>query len=179
MTATPAFDELMVIGRFARPQGRHGELVTEPLSDRPERFGTLGRVFVESDDGGVHEEQVTAVWPHKGRYVLKLAGVDSIEAAERLRGKRLGLSEADIQPLPPGSYYHHQLRGLHVFDEGGAELGVVADLLETGAALILVVRAASDDKERLIPFAEPFIVTVAPEQGRLVVHLLETVNAGS
>jgi len=173
-----AFSDLMVIGRFARPQGRRGEVVAEPLSDRPERFTTLGRIFVESPDGAAHEERVTAAWPHKGRYVLKLAGVDSIEAAERLRGLRLALSESDIQPLPPGSYYHHQLRGLNVFDEGGAALGVVADLLETGAAVVLVVRAADGDTERLIPFAEPFIVAVEPERGRLVVHLLETVNAG-
>jgi 16S rRNA processing protein RimM len=172
-----AFSDLMVIGRFARPQGRHGEVVTEPLSDRPERFTSLGRVFVESQDGTAHEERVTAVWPHKGRYVLKLAGVDSIEAAERLRGLRLGLSEAEIPPLPPGSYYHHQLRGLRVFDEGGTELGVVADLCETGAAIVLVVRDADGKAERLLPFAEPFIVSVQPEQGRLVVHLLETVDA--
>ena len=177
--AALAFSDLMVIGRFARPQGRHGELVTEPLSDRPERFTTLGRVFVESPDGAAHEERVTAAWPHKGRYVLKLAGVDSIEAAERLRGLRIALSEAEIPPLPSGSYYHHQLRGLHVFNEGGAELGVVADLLETGAALVLVVRGTDGETERLVPFAEPFIVAVEPEQGRLVVHMLETVNVGS
>jgi 16S rRNA processing protein RimM len=179
VTAVPAFSDLMVIGRFARPQGRHGELVTEPLSDRPERFTTLDRVFVESQDGTAREEHVTAVWPHKGRYVLKLAGIDSIEAAERLRGRRLALCEAQIPPLPCGSYYHHQLRGLRVFDEGGVELGVVADLWETGAPLILVVRGGEGDVERLLPFAEPFIVAVQPEQGRLVVRLLETVDAGS
>jgi len=174
MPAT-AFSDLMTIGRFARPQGRRGELVTEPLSDRPDRFTHLGRVFVEAEDGSAREEHVTAVWPHKGRYVLKLAGVDSIEAAEHLRGRRLALSEADIPPLPAGSYYHHQLRGLRVVDERGTELGVVADLLETGAPLVLVVRG--EGAERLLPFAEPFILAVEPEQGRLVVRLLETVDA--
>ncbi len=177
--AAPAFSDLMVIGRFARPQGRHGELVTEPLSDQPGRFSALDRVFVESPDGTAREERVTSAWPHKGRYVLKLAGVDSIEAAERLRGLRLALSEAQIPPLPAGSYYHHQLRGLRVFDEGGVELGLVVDLLETGAPLILVVRGGEGDVERLLPFAEPFIVAVEPEQGRVVVRLLETVDAGS
>ncbi len=170
-----AFSELVVIGRIVRPQGRHGELLTESLSDRPERFTTLKRVFVELPDGGSHEEAVTSTWPHKGRYVLKLQGVDSIDAAERFRGRRLALGEEELAPLGAGTYYHHQLRGLRVEDASGAALGTVADLLETGAALVLVVRGASG--ERLLPFAEPFIRTVDLAQGRLIVSLLESVNA--
>jgi 16S rRNA processing protein RimM len=170
MTAV-ALRDLLIIGRFVKPQGRHGEIVTEPLSDQPERFTSLKHVFVETDDGGTREEQVTAVWPHKGRYVLKLSGVDSIDAAERLRGRHVGLPESEIPALPAGTFYHHQLRGLAVTDEAGAALGQIEDLWETGAALVLVVRGAGG--ERLVPFAEPFIVAVEPERGRIVVRLLE------
>jgi len=170
-----AFSELVVIGRFIRPQGRMGEVLTESLSDRPERFTTLKKVLVETRDGGCREMTVTSAWPHKGRYVLKLAGVDSIDAAEGFRGLRLALGEKDLPPLADGTYYHHQLRGLAVEDETGAMLGTVADLMETGAALVLVVRGP--DGERLVPFAEPFIRAVDLPAGRLRVSLPETIDA--
>jgi len=172
---TPRFDDLVVVGRMIRPQGRHGEVLTEPLSDRQGRFPSLKRVFVEGGGGGSQEAQVTSAWPHKGRWVLKLAGVDSIDAAEGYRGLRLALPEDELGPLPEGSLYHHQIRGLAVEDESGAPLGHVDDVWETGAALVLVVRQGHE--ERLVPFAEPFVREVRLGEGRLVVRLLETVDA--
>jgi 16S rRNA processing protein RimM len=175
MTACPRFEDLVVIARLVRPQGRHGEVLAEPLSDKEGRFPGLKRVFVETEDGGSREAVVTSAWPHKGRWVLKLAGVDSIDAAEEQRGLRVGLPESELGPLPPGSFYHHQIRGLAVVSEGGEALGTVADILETGAALVLVVR--DGEVERLVPFAEPFVREVRLSEGRLVVRLLETVSA--
>jgi 16S rRNA processing protein RimM len=172
----PTFSDLVVIGRFVRPQGRRGEVLTEPLSDRPERFTTLTKVFVETGDGGCREAMVSSTWPHKGRYVLKLDGVDSIDAAEQFRGRRLALREQDLPPLAEGTYYHHDLRGLRVEDESGAPLGTVVDLSETGAAPVLVVQGPAG--ERLVPFAEPFIRAVNIAEGRLVVSLLESFDAG-
>ena len=54
------FAELVTIGRVVKPQGRRGELLTEPLSDRPDRFGTLRRVFVPAAGGGSRELAVSA-----------------------------------------------------------------------------------------------------------------------
>ncbi len=175
MTSAVRLDDLILVGQCVRPQGRRGEILTAPLSDNPERFQSLQHVFVETRDGGCREMRVDDVWPHKDRWVLKLAGVDSIDAAEQLRGLQFGLPENELAPLEPGTYYHHQLRGLRVEDEQGATLGVVADLVETGAALVLVVRGP--EGERLIPFAESFVRRVDVAAGRLVVQLLETVDA--
>jgi 16S rRNA processing protein RimM len=100
--------------------------------------------------------------------------VDSIDAAEGFRGLRLALAEEDLPALAEGTYYHHQLRGLRVEDQSGTVLGTVADLIETGAALVLVVRDGG--AERLVPFAEPFIRAVDLAHGRLIVSLLESVD---
>jgi 16S rRNA processing protein RimM len=175
VSAAPRLDDLILVGQCLRPQGRRGEILTRPLSDNPERFQSLKRVFVETREGGCREVSVENAWPHKDRWVLKLEGVESIDAAEQLRGLRLGLLESALPPLDKGTYYHHQLRGLRVEDEQGRGLGVVEDLLETGAALVLVVRGA--DGERLVPFAESFVRQVDLAAGRLVVELLETVDA--
>ncbi|HET8644219.1 MAG TPA: ribosome maturation factor RimM [Vicinamibacteria bacterium] len=172
----PRFDELVSIGAIVRPQGRKGEVLVEPLSDRPHRFPTLQRAWLPDAGGGAREARVEACWPHKGRFVLKLAGVDSIDDAEKLRGQELRIGEDDLEALPPGSYYHHQLRGLRVQDPAGRELGRVDDLMDMGAgAPVLVVRGAG--RETLIPLAETFVRRVDLEAGVLVAVEPQPVDA--
>jgi len=165
----PAFLDLVLIGRVVKPQGRRGEVVVLPLSDRPDRFPTLARAFVPGPGGEPREVRVQSSWPHKDRFVLKLEGIESIDEAETLRGLELRIAESDLALLPEGSYYHHQLTGLRVVDTAGAPLGVVADLLETGAeAKVLVVRG--EEGETLVPFAGAFVRAVDLAGGRLVIE---------
>jgi 16S rRNA processing protein RimM len=108
--------------------------------------------------------------------VLKLAGVDSIDQAEDYRGLELRIGEEELAPLPAGSYYHHQLRGLRVFDPAGAPLGDVADILtNAGEVPVLVVRGP--EGETLIPLADAFVKDVDLERGRLVATPPEAVVA--
>jgi len=168
MSPAPGPDELVTIGRVVKPQGRRGEVLAESFSDRPERFPTLRRAFVTRAAGEARELAVTSCWPHKGGFVLKFGGVDSIEDAERLRGMEIRIGEQELPPLPEGSYYHHQLLGLRVEDRDGAQRGMVADLLETGAASpVLVLRDGGG--EWLVPFAVGFVERVDLAAGRLVV----------
>jgi 16S rRNA processing protein RimM len=172
----PAFQELVLVGRVVKPQGRHGEVAVLPITDRPDRFQTLAHAFLPAPGGEAREIRVERVFAHQGRFVLKLAGVDSIDQAEALRGQELRIAEEELAELPPGSYYHHQLVGLRVEDAAGAPLGVVEEVQETGAeARVLVVRGAQG--ETLVPFAAVFVREVDLEQRRLVVDRPEYVLA--
>jgi len=172
----PAFQELVLVGRVVKPQGRHGEVAVLPITDREDRFPLLAHAFLPAEGGQAREVRVERVWPHKGRFVLKLAGVDSIDAAEALRGLELRIGEEELAELPQGSYYHHQLVGLQVEDEAGAPLGTVGDVLETGAeARVLVVR--SEAGETLVPFAASFVKEVDLERRRLIIEKPEYVGA--
>ena len=53
-----AFQDLVLVGRVVKPQGRHGEVAVVPLSDRPDRFPTLRRAFVPAPGGGARELRV-------------------------------------------------------------------------------------------------------------------------
>jgi 16S rRNA processing protein RimM len=163
-----SYADMVTIGVVVKPQGRKGEVLVEPLSDRPGRFQTLRRVFVPvPGTTGARAVAVTGHWPHKGRVVLKLEGVDSIDDAERYRGIELRIGEDELEVLPAGSYYHYQLKGLKVEDPQGRPLGVAADVLVTGGeAPVLVVRGPQG--EVLIPMAEAFIRQVDLEGKRIV-----------
>ena len=166
---------MVTIGRIVRPQGRKGEVVVAPLSDRPDRFPSLRRAFVAGPDGTARPVEVRDAWPHKGRFVLKLDGVDSIDEAERWRGLDLRIPEEELAALPAGSYYHHQLRGLRVEDPQGRELGRVVEVMETGRdASVLVVRGR--DGETLIPMADAFVREIDLAAGRLVALTPELVD---
>ena len=161
------FAELVAIGRIVKPQGRKGEVAVASLSDRPDRFPSLRRVFVPAEGGGSREMAVSSTWPHKGRFVVKFEGIDSIDEAEGLRNLEVRIGEEELEALPEGSYYHHQLKGLRVFDPSGAPMGEAVDILETGgAANVLVVVGRGG--EVLIPLAEDFIKDVDVAGGRLV-----------
>jgi 16S rRNA processing protein RimM len=168
----PRFADLIAIGRVVRPQGRKGELLTESLSDRPDRFPSLRKVYVPAPLGGAREVYVAGCWPHKGRFVLKLSGVDSIDAAEAYRGLELRIGTDELAALPEGSYYHHELKGLTVEDLEGRPLGTVLDVVETGAgAPVLVIN--DGPAERLLPLADEFVKRVDVSGGRLTVSLPE------
>ena len=167
MTAPP-FSEMVAIGRVVKPQGRKGEVLVQPLSDRPERFPTLRSVYLPGEGGAARAIAVADCWPHKDRFVLKLEGIDSIDDAETLRGLDVRIPEGDLPALPAGSYYHHQLKGLAAVDEAGAPVGTVHEILETGGeAPVLSVRSAGT--ETLIPLAEAFVREVDLARGRIVV----------
>ena len=165
----PGFRELVLVGRVVKPQGRHGEVAVECFSDREERFPTLVRVFAGKPEGSEPRElRVERAWPHKGRFVLKFEGIDSIDAAETLRDLELRIPEDQLLPLPEGSYYHHQIVGLRVEDEQGETLGSVEGLIETGASPVIVVRGGAAG-ELLLPFADAFVRKVDLAVGRMVV----------
>ena len=95
-----AFSELVLVGRVVKPQGRRGEVAVEPFSDRSDRFPKLARAFVAGPQCEPRELTVEGCFPHKGRFVLKLAGFDSIEAAEALRGAELRIEESELGSCP-------------------------------------------------------------------------------
>ena len=168
----PAWSEMVLVGRVVKPQGRHGEVAVEPFSDRADRFPKLERAFVPAPGGEAREVRVEHCFAHKHRFVLKLAGIDSIDAAETLRGAELRIAESELAALPEGSYYYHQLAGLQVDDEQGATIGVVERVMETGAdTRVLVVR--TPEGETLLPFADAFVRSVDLARGRIVAMLPE------
>jgi 16S rRNA processing protein RimM len=169
MTPDRPFADLVAIGRVVRPQGRKGEVIAQPLSDRPDRFPELKAAYVPAPGGGSRKIEITSCWPHKG-FRLKIAGADSIGRPGPTEGE-LRIGEEELQPLPEGSYYFHELRGLRVEEASGRALGQVSDILETGGdAVVLSVRGEAG--ETLIPLAAPFVKQVDSAAGRMVVTLL-------
>jgi len=166
----------VTIGIVLRPHGIRGEVVVEPLTDNEDRFSSLDDVRVVRPSGASTRLKVASMFPHKGRLVIQFVGIGSIEDAETLRAAELRIPIASLPPLPPGSYYHHELRGLDVRVESGDSIGTVTDLWETGATPVLVIH---DEKARetLLPLVDAFILEVDVQGGFMKVKASGTVRS--
>ena len=145
--------DLVGLGEVAKTQGRYGEVILNRTSDQSECFSRLSRVFVEGADGRPEAVQVESARIHKGRPVVKLAGISSIGDAAALVGKELRIPESELDPLPDGSIYHFDIVGATVTDRERGVIGVVEKVISTSGTDVLVVRS-DDGSEQLLPLCE-------------------------
>ena len=104
--------------------------------------------------------------------ILRIEGSEDREAAEAFRGSELLIPMQSAEPLPEGVYYRWQILGLAVVELDGQHLGTVAEILETGANDVYIVRG-DGPRELLLPAIESVILEVDLEQGRLLVRVPE------
>jgi 16S rRNA processing protein RimM len=161
-------DDLISVARIARPQGLRGEVIADLLTDFPERFARLGRVYVKRADGRLLLLDLENSRLHKGRVALKFAGFDSISGAEELRDARVLVSRDQLVELPEDTYYDFDLIGCEAVATGGQHLGHVEAVRNYGAAPLLVVRDGA--RELLIPLVLSICVEIDTGRKRIVVN---------
>ncbi len=158
---------MAVVGRIARTHGNKGQVILDSESDFPEqRFQPGSELFVERE-GRVVPLTVTAVRFHRGRPIVGISGVDSMNDAERLAGLELRVPMDRLAPLPPGTYFRHDLVGCRVATRSGQAVGVVrrVDGLPGGDQLVV----EADGREVLVPLAGGICVAVDLEARRIVI----------
>jgi 16S rRNA processing protein RimM len=152
-------DDLVVIARIVKTRGLRGETVADLLTDFPERFEGLGDVLVKPLSGGeARKLKIEKFWFQKGRVILKFAGLDTVEEAEKLRDSDVCVPEEDAVELEDDEFFDWQLAGCKVETIDGTPVGEVSEVMRTGGTEILVVKG--DGKEYLIPFAESICTDV-------------------
>jgi len=167
------------LARIRRPQGRKGEVLAEILTDFPEKFAERRQLWLIKVDAAAsaapREIELANHWLHKGGIVLHFAGVDSISAAEELKGMVLAIPQGDRVPLAADETYIGDLIGCVLVDVAGAEPTTVGEIENVdrsgGAAPLLVVRGAHG--EVLIPFAKSYLRRIDLEGKRVEMALPE------
>ncbi|MGH9326818.1 MAG: ribosome maturation factor RimM [Terriglobia bacterium] len=158
--------QFLAVARILKPQGRKGEVAAEMMTDFPHRFGRLPVVYLRDSGSAPVAYTLERVWPHKGRIVLKFAGIDSIEQAERLRSFHVVVPYAERVRLPENSYYWSELIGCQVIAgsaEEPTEVGTVASVEPTaGVPLLHVTRNRAETGEMLIPLAQDICKLIDP-----------------
>lgn len=138
--------EYLEAGRIVSTHGVRGELRVQPWCDSAEQFCTLKTLYLQQ--GGTPLKAHSRV--HKRMALVKLEGVDTVEAAEALRDRIVYAHRKDWH-LPKGRYFIQDLIGLPIVDAAtGQCYGELVDVSETGANNVYHMRCA-DGREILIP----------------------------
>ncbi|MBW8009731.1 MAG: 16S rRNA processing protein RimM [Chloroflexi bacterium] len=160
--------DFLAVGKLHRPHGLHGEILMGIQTDFPERLQPEGTVFI-----GDEKEPITirSSRPHSKGLLISFNDYESRDQVAELRNQMVFVRTADRPPLPEGVYYHHQLIGLQVITDQGKELGVLAEILETGANDVYLVRVKGG-KDILLPAIDEVIKHIDLQSGKVLVHLI-------
>jgi len=143
--------ERVVVAEILRPRGNRGEVCARSQTDVPGRLNGLQEAKARLADGSDVDVPLAEAWQHRGDWVLKFAGVDSITEAERFRGADLWVPLAERGTLADGEWFQSDLLDCAVVDgSSGRVLGKVEGWQQYGGPSLMEVRV--DGREVLIPF---------------------------
>ena len=138
--------ERLEIGKIVAIHALKGEMRVQPWCDTPDFMSRFKRMFLDGT-----EYRVESARPSKNIVLLKLAGIDTPELAQKQVNKILTVDRADIQ-LEKGVYFVADLIGLTVIDADDESVvyGELTEVSQTGANDVYHVRFA-DGRTRYVP----------------------------
>ena len=164
-------EDLFRIGSIATTHGVHGEVKVYPTTDDPGRYKKIKEVILDNgkEKKTAHIEQTKFF---KQMVIVKFKEYQTMDEAEKLRGYELYVTREHAIPLKKNEYYIADLIGMTVLTDEGNELGIIDDVLQTGANDVYVVKQISG-KEVLLPAIKDCILSVDVEAKVMKVHVLD------
>ena len=153
--------EFIKAGEIVTTHGIRGEVKVLPFMDGPEVLCEFDRCRI----GGV-EYILEQVRVQKNCNLVKLSGVDTMDAAQAMRGKIIELYREDIDDEV---IFADELINMEVFSED-KRIGKIEDVLDYPGNMVYVVKG---EHEYMIPAVKAFVLSTDMEGNRMEVKLIE------
>ena len=153
--------EFLEAGEIVSTHGVRGEMKVLPWADGPDFLCEFDRVRIGGKDYNVENCRV-----QKTCNLLKIEGIDTMEAAQAMRGKTVEIYRCDA---PEGLIFAVELMGMTVLCDG-KEIGKITDVLDYPGNKVYVVKG---EKEYMIPAVKAFILDTDMEKEIMQVRLIE------
>lgn len=164
-------NDILQVGAVTSTHGLAGEVKVFPTTDDVMRFKKLQHVLLDTGKELLTLEIVQVKF-FRQMVILKFKGYDKIEDVMGFKGKNLFVTRENAVKLKKDEYFIADLIGMKVYTEDEAYLGVLNDVLATGANDVYEVRM-ENGKDVLIPAIHQCILNVDVENNVMKVHLLE------
>ena len=148
-------------GEIVSTHGLKGEMKVLPWVDSPEILCEFDRCRISGK-----EYTIEACRIQKTCNLLKLEGIDTIEAAQLMRGKTVELYREDIDDEV---IFAAELIGVEVF-AAGENIGKIVEVLDYPGNSVYVVKGKH---EYMIPAVKAFILSTDMEKNEMQVNLIE------
>lgn len=156
--------QFLPAGEIVNTHGIRGEVRVMPWADSPEFLLDFPVFYIDEKP-----VKVTSARVQKTCVLLKLKGVDTVEAATALRGKTICIHRDDAQ-LEDGAVFVDDLLGMEVYDQNGEKLGQIKDVLSLPKNDVYVVQGKH---EYMIPAVKEYVKSIDVENSRMDVVTIE------
>ncbi len=163
-------EPLLRVGIIANTHGIHGEVKVYPTTDDISRFESLKQIIL--DTGKEKKDlNITSVKFFKQMVILKFKEFNNINEIERYKGCDLLVTRENAVSLEENEFFIADLIGCKVITDEDKELGLLSDVISTGANDVFVV-ATKEGEEMLLPYIEDCIKSVDIENKTIIAHIL-------
>lgn len=152
------------VGKIVNTHGIKGDVKIQVWADDSEFLLEFDEIYIDGKAVEVISSRV-----HKNCVIAKLADIDDVNAAMRMRNKMVFIDRDDIE-LPEGDFFIQDILGAKVVTDDGIELGVLHEVLDMPKHAVYVVRGV---REILIPSVPDFILSTDVENKLITVHMIE------
>lgn len=151
-------------GQIVSQHGIHGEIKIMPWADSPEFLLDFDTVYIDGKPYAVENSRV-----QKTCVLMKLKGVDTVEAATLLRTKVVRIDRTNVE-MEDGAVFIADLIGCRCIDEDGNEFGILKDVLTMPSSDVYEIRG---EHEYLIPAVKEFVKEINVNDRYVKIHLIE------
>ena len=160
------YEEFTWIATIVGVRGVRGEVRVKYFTDDPEYYLNIKLFFIETEKK-LLPIKVLRFNSAKNGWVVLFEGIETRDAAEKIKGSRLLLPDKQLKPLEKNEFFVHQIIGCRVEDSNGVFLGKVTDFLETAANNVFEVQNGKN--EFLIPDVPHVILELDIENQRMII----------
>lgn len=153
--------EYLEAGEIVTTHGVHGEMKIYPWSDGPEFLLDFDRVLIDKKVYNVESCRI-----QKTCNLLKLAGIDTVEDAQKMRGKTIEVFRVDA---PADLIFVPELIGMTVIADG-TEIGKIVDVLDYPGNKVYVIEG---EHQYMVPAVKQFILSTDMENNIMQIHIIE------
>ena len=163
--------DFLAIAKIHRPHGRgHGFRTRRPACSR--EWLIPGEEVFFGDKRESHH--LFSIRKATNRYLLAFSGKNSRDSVEDLRGKVVYIFAENLPELKDNEYYFHDLIGIKVYTADEKYLGILTEVIRTGANDVYVIKPEeNEEKDILIPAIGSVIMNVDVDKKEMIVQLQE------
>ena len=163
--------DFLAVAKIHKPHGLNGEVSVELLSDFPERLVKGKQLFIGEKRIPI---QIETIRKTDKKYLITFVDHDTRDSIESFRNQIVYIQGEGLPVLPENEFYHHDLIGMRVMSLEDQEIGVLVEIIRTGANDVYVIKPHDpDEKEVLIPAIRSVVKKVDIDSNKIVIKLQE------
>ncbi|WP_107942277.1 ribosome maturation factor RimM [Metasolibacillus fluoroglycofenilyticus] len=163
------------VGRIVNTHGIRGEVRVISTTDFEDtRFAVGSKLAVfKKDEKRPIWVTVESVRRHKNFILLTFEGMNNINLVEPFKEGllKVTMDQLEDDELEENEYYYFEIKDCEVFSEDGERIGVITNILETGANDVWEVKGPK--KMHYIPYIEDVVKEIDIDNKKIIIHVME------